>query len=115
MNDTVSFLTNQLSDNNLLFQFLVEQLTKDFRYSIGDDIEFTGQTTAELVEEVQKELDRIISYSPSKISPLLYRIDVAEQDIILLNQSDISTYLEQLTYLVVKREFQKIYFRKQLK
>jgi len=114
MSNTVNFLENKLSNNSSLFQLLSEQLTKDFKISIGDDVLFTGQTPVELVEQVQIELERIISYSPNKMSPLLYRIDIAEQDIIVISQSDMTTYLEQLTYLVVKREFQKVYFKSTL-
>lgn len=107
----VSYLTENLQQNSKLFDLLSEQLNKDFKIGVGDDVDFTAKTPIELVAEVQIELERIISYYPNKMSSLLYRIDIAEQDIIAINQSDMTTYLEQLTYLVIKREFQKIHFR----
>lgn len=109
----VTYLENQLKERNL-FEQLVQQVERDFRLSVDEDLVFQSSTPLALVQQIQEELEIIASRTPAKLSMLLYRIDVAEKDIRALEEGDVFEYFQQLTYLIVKREFQKVYFRNSL-
>ncbi|MDM1406405.1 hypothetical protein [Myroides sp. DF42-4-2] len=113
MEVAVTYLEDQLKERNL-FDPLVQQVQRDFRLSVDEDIVFQPSTPLELVHQIQEELERMASRTPAKLSMLLYRIDVAEKDIHAIEEGDVFNYFQQLTYLIVKREFQKVYFRHSL-
>lgn len=113
MEVAVTYLEDQLKERNL-FDPLVQQVQRDFRLSVDEDIVFQPSTPLALVQQIQGELELIASRTPAKLSMLLYRIDVAEKDIRELEEGDVFNYFQQLTYLIVKREFQKVYFRNTL-
>lgn len=113
MEVAVTYLEDQLKERNL-FDQLVQQVQRDFRLSVDEDIVFQPSTPLALVQQIQEELELMASRTPAKLSMLLYRIDVAEKDIRALEEGDVFNYFQQLTYLIVKREFQKVYFRHSL-
>ncbi|MBB1138269.1 hypothetical protein [Myroides sp. WP-1] len=113
MEVAVTYLENQLKEQDL-FEQLVQQIERDFRMSVDEDLTFPASTPLELVQQIQGVLESIASRTPAKLSMLLYRIDVAEKDIRALEEGDVFNYFQQLTYLIVKREFQKVYFRTNL-
>ncbi|MGG5578281.1 hypothetical protein ACPDHL_13190 [Myroides sp. C15-4] len=113
MEVAVTYLEDQLKERNL-FDPLVQQVQRDFRLSVDEDIVFQPSTPLALVQQIQEELELMASRTPAKLSMLLYRIDVAEKDIRALEEGDVFNYFQQLTYLIVKREFQKVYFRHSL-
>lgn len=106
----LTYLENQLKEQHL-FEQLVQQVERDFRLSVDEDLAFPISTPLLLVQQIQEELERIASCTPAKLSMLLYRIDVAEKDIRDLEEGAVFNYFEHLTFLIVKREFQKVYFR----
>ncbi|WP_413511547.1 hypothetical protein [Myroides odoratus] len=114
METAVTYLEDQLKEQQNLFELLVQQVERDFRLSVDEAIAFDASTPLEIVQQIQGILERIATISPAKLSTLLYRIDVAEKDIRALEEGDVFTYFQQLTYLIVKREFQKVYFRSTL-
>lgn len=114
MEVAVTYLENQLKEQQHLFELLVQQIERDFRMSVEEDLAFPASTPLELVQQIQEVLEHIASRTPAKLSMLLYRIDVAEHDIRAIEEGDVFAYFQQLTYLIVKREFQKVYFRTSL-
>lgn len=110
MLEAVQFLENRLSNEALLHQML-QQLNKDFQLAVDSSIVFKSVTPETLVEEVYQCLVNITSTSVSKFSSLLYRIDVSETDVEALKGISLDEYLQKLTFLILKREFQKVYFR----
>ncbi|QQU02999.1 hypothetical protein [Myroides odoratus] len=114
MEVAVTYLENQLKEQDNLFELLVQQVERDFRMSVDEDLAFPVSTPLELVQQIQEVLEAIASRAPAKLSMLLYRIDVAEKDIRALEEGDVFNYFQQMTYLIVKREFQKVYFRTSL-
>jgi hypothetical protein len=42
---------------------------------------------------------------------LLYRIDVPESELAKLKNDNLTTSIEEITYLVLKREYQKVWFK----
>lgn len=108
---TVKYLEQHL-DNQKLFVDLVLQVQKDFQTSVDTSIVFTAQNATELVVQVENELRKILaSTSVSKFSNLLYRIDVAEKDVEAIISKDIDEYLQKIVFLILKREFQKVFIR----
>ena len=113
MEVAVTYLEHQLKEQNL-FEQLVQQIERDFRMSVDEDLTFSVSTPLELVQQIHSLLESLAARTPAKLSMLLYRIDVAEKDVRALEEGDVFNYFEQLTYLLVKREFQKVYFRTNL-
>jgi len=114
MEVTVAYLEDQLKEQQPLFELLIQQVERDFRMSVDEDLTFLVSTPLELVQQIQEQLEVIASRTPAKLSMLLYRIDVAEKEIKALEEGDVFNYFQQLTYLIVRREFQKVYFRTSL-
>lgn len=114
MEVAVAYLEGQLKEQQNLFELLVQQVERDFRLSVDEDIAFDASTPLEIVQQIQALLERIATLSPAKLSTLLYRIDVAEKEVRALEEGNVFDYFQQLTYLIVKREFQKVYFRNSL-
>lgn len=111
MLQAVEYLEQRMSEVDF-FEDLVKQVQKDFQTAVDTSIVFTAKTPTELVAQVVNELHRVItSTSVSKFSNLLYRVDVAEADVKAVTSQDIDEYLERITFLLLKREFQKVYIR----
>lgn len=111
--ETVQYLENRLG-NSQLFEELIKQLEKDFQLSVSSDVVFSAKTADDLVSETQLLLENIADTAPAKFSNLLYRIDVPEAEVHQLKESDLTAYLQQMTFLILKREFQKVYIRNTL-
>ena len=111
MVDTVGFLESKLAGGNL-FMLLVKQVEKDFQMSVDSGILFTAHQPSELVQQVEEQLLSIINtHSVSKFSSLLYRVDVSETAIKNLASNDLLVYVQQVAYLILQREFKKVYIR----
>lgn len=114
MIDAVAYIEQKVREYDLLEE-LVRQVEKDFRMTVESSITITADTPAKLVYEVYTQLHNIISKtSVAKFSSLLYRIDIAEADVKAIKGVDLEDYLKQVTFLILKREYQKVYIRKTL-
>lgn len=94
-------------------QFL-EQLKKDFE-SAGLDSQFCQGLTPDyvsVVEAVKKELALVSSSSVEKLTNLLYRVDVQERDTKVWLETYKISFAEALAHLIVRRELQKIWFKR---
>ncbi|MEC4112790.1 hypothetical protein [Myroides pelagicus] len=114
MQELVTFIEERVVKKDF-FEDLVSQIQKDFQTAVDVDIVFTASTPEVLVSQVEGELHRVISSTTvSRFSNLLYRIDVPESDVKSISGVDIQEFVRQITYLIIKREFQKVYIRKTL-
>lgn len=94
-----------------LYTKLVEQVNKDFALaneSIGFDVEIAP---INLKLGVQDKIYGLIQHKFAEYLNLLYIIDVSEKEIKALNGNDISELAEQVAFLILKREWQKVWFR----
>ena len=94
-----------------LYTKLVEQVNKDFALaneSIGFDVEIAP---INLKLGVQDKIYGLIQHKFAEYLNLLYIIDVPEKEIKALNGNDISELAEQVAFLILKREWQKVWFR----
>ncbi len=113
MSEVVTYLNDKLSDFNLL-EAMRRQLEKDFYSATFSEVSFDGVTVEELVDQVHQEINRIVSTDVSKFSNLLYRVDVSEASVDALKGLPVEEYWEQLTFLILKREWQKVWIRNTL-
>ena len=103
-------LINQAEENHLYFK-LIEQTNKDFALAneaIDIPLDIFPFQFKELVHE---KIIKLINYKFAEYLNLLYIIDVSEEQIKKLDGSDIIQLSEQVTFLILKREWQKVWFR----
>ena len=65
----------------------------------------------ELKIQLHEKIYRMIMYKFAEYLNLLYIIDVAEEAVKKLDGSDLVVLAEQVTYLLLKREWQKVWFK----
>ena len=102
-------------DENSLYDDLVIQLNKDFEI-IGTDVNFLEtENPIDLFEYLQEVISQLLEKHFDVFLNLLYRIDINE-DVIkdIINQMAEDTE-QQIAFAVLKREWQKVWFRKHYK
>ncbi len=94
-----------------LYGNLLEQLNKDFNLA-NEPVDFPKSTSPrELKIQLQEKIYRLIQYKFAEYLNLLYIIDVAEDQVKNLDGSDLSELAGEVAFLVLKREWQKVWFR----
>jgi len=97
-----------------LYIKLIEQLNKDFQMA-GILEEFSLESNPQdLVNKLQKTIRKMVNTQYSEYLNLLYRIDISEQNLANTTITDADSLIKQHSYLILKREWQKIYFRNKL-
>jgi hypothetical protein len=97
--------------NENLYCNLIEQINKDFNLAnesidLGQDIK-----PEELKSELHEKIYRLIQYKFAEYLNLLYIVDVPEDQVKKLDGSDILELSKQVVFLVLKREWMKVWFR----
>lgn len=99
------------AENLDLYSKLIAQINKDFNLA-NEAVEFPLDLTPIALKEVLKEkIYRLIQYKFAEYLNLLYIIDVPEEQIKTLDGTDLVALSEQVTFLLLKREWQKVWFR----
>lgn len=94
-----------------LYLKLIEQINKDFNLA-NEPIDFPMSTLPnELKIQLHEKIYRLIQYKFAEYLNLLYIIDVSEDEIRKIDGSDLVALSEQVTFLILKREWQKVWFR----
>jgi hypothetical protein len=94
-----------------LYLKLIEQLNKDFNLA-NEAIDLPLSTTPDdLKLALHEKIYRLIQYKFTEYLNLLYIIDVPEEEVKKLDGSDILELSKQLAFLVLKREWMKVWFR----
>ncbi len=107
-----SLLSEAAGEN--LYLKLIEQINKDFNLANeGIDFPMSTEPTA-LKVQLHEKIYRLIQYKFAEYLNLLYIIDVSEEQIKKLDGSDIAALSEQVAFLILKREWQKVWFRNKL-
>jgi hypothetical protein len=106
---TDELLSNAQKEN--LYQKLIDQINKDFNLA-NEAIDFPQSTTPqELKIQIHEKIFRLIQYKYTELLNLLYIIDVPENTVKQLDGSDTVELSEQIAFLVLKREWMKVWFR----
>jgi hypothetical protein len=94
-----------------LYLKLIEQINKDFNLA-NEGIDFPASTKPEELKiQLHEKIYRLIQYKFAEYLNLLYIIDVSEDQIKKLDGSDIMELSKQVAFLILKREWQKVWFR----
>jgi hypothetical protein len=94
-----------------LYLKLIEQLNKDFTLA-NESVDFPKSISpVELKIQLQEKIYRLIQYQFAEYLNLLYIIDVAEKEVKQLDGSDLSELAIQVSFLILKREWMKVWFR----
>ena len=103
-------LLNEASKDNLYFK-LIEQINKDFNLA-NESIDFPiSIEPEELKAQLLEKIYRLIQYKFAEYLNLLYIIDVPEDQIKKLDGSDLVILAEEVAFLILKREWMKVWFR----
>lgn len=112
MKEIETYLKQELKQEVLL-QDLILQVQKDLQTVVDSTIELKAKTPMELIQELYEILqDVLASSNVSRFSNLLYRVDVSEKQIKSIVASDLDQYVQAVVFLILKREFQKVYIKK---
>jgi len=99
------------AENENLYAKLIEQINKDFSLA-NEAIDFPMSTKPnELKVQLHEKIYRLIQYKFTEYLNVLYIIDVPEDQIKKLDGSDLVALSEQVAFLVLKREWMKVWFR----
>ncbi|MEO6348456.1 MAG: hypothetical protein ABIO60_11170 [Aquaticitalea sp.] len=105
--EDVVAVANQLN----LYQKLVKQLNKDLVFA-NIDIGFNEEVPPTSLKLLLHEtVFKLIQEKFMDYLNLLYIIDVSEEKINQLNEDDAMQLSEEVTFLILKREWQKVYYR----
>ncbi len=108
----VILLLNEVVEKNL-YQKLIHQLNKDFKLSNIDEEYDENISPEKLKRALHGLMFMLINEKFAEYLNLLYIIDVPESKIKNLNGSDVAILSEQVAFLILKREWQKVWFRNQ--
>ncbi len=93
---------------------LISQIQKDLILSGIDANYFDDINSGEiLLHKLEHFIQDMLSYQPSDFDRFMYRVDIAEKDFSELTTTDLTMLVKHIVFLVLKREIQKIIFRKQ--
>lgn len=94
-----------------LYLKLIQQINKDFNLA-NESIDFPKSIQPnELKIQLHEKIYRLIQYKFAGYLNLLYIIDVPEDQIKKLDGSDLVALAEEVSFLILKREWQKVWFR----
>ncbi len=97
-----------------LYLKLIKQLNKDFLLAGIEQSFSLDCTSSKLAQELQKTVARLVNNDFDSYLNLLYRVDISEIEIKKLDGSNIEKMTEQISYLLLKREWQKVWFKAKL-
>ncbi len=100
-----------VAENENLYSKLIEQLNKDFNLA-NEPIDLPKSTSPyELKIQLHEKIYRLIQYKFAEYLSLLYIVDVPEEQVKKLDGSDILELSQQVSFLILKREWMKVWFR----
>ncbi len=112
MNELVTFqeLIDQANENGL-YKKLIHQLNKDFLLA-NIDLGFNEDILPSSLKLIlQDNVYQLIQEKFIDYLNLLYIVDVSEQKVRQLNGNDIVLLSEQVMFLILQREWQKVWYR----
>jgi len=114
LNNTPQTISQILQEANQqdLYQNLIDQLNKDFNLS-ALAISIPSQISSnELVVQLLAIVDNLVHTNFEGFLSFLYRIDVSEQQVRSLPKEDFEQFKQEVSYLILKREWMKVWYRK---
>lgn len=107
---TIDHLLSE-AEKEQLYLKLVEQVNKDFNFA-NEPIDLPiSITPEELKSALHDKIYRLIQYKFVEYLNLLYIVDVPEEQVKQLDGTDVFEMSHQVAFLVLKREWMKVWFR----
>jgi hypothetical protein len=107
---TFEDLFSEANQRNL-YQKLIIQLNKDLLFA-NIDLEFDEETLpTSLIFVFQEMVFHLIQNKFSDYLNLLYQVDVSELKIRSLDGEDVVKLSEDVTFLILQREWQKVWYK----
>lgn len=101
---------NHAREKTLLTK-LLQQLQKDFSKT-GLNLDFNVPWENEtLIQIIKEEVYRLLLEKFDNYLALLYVIDIAEKEFAYVDGNDAVEVSGQVTFLILKREFQKVWYK----
>ena len=101
-----------------LIKDTANQIIKDFDM-FGMDIKFSGNAYnayEELFDQIEPQINKLISNNHSKFLGIIYRIDISDLQIKkAVDENASESFSEIITDLIIKRELQKVVIRNHYK
>jgi hypothetical protein len=112
INSTISINNFLLeAENENLYVNLIEQLNKDFNLA-NEPVDFLLSIPPnELKVQLHEKIYRLIQNKFAEYLSLLYIVDIPEDQVKKLDGSDIMELSQQVAFLILKREWMKVWFR----
>lgn len=99
------------AETEQLYQNLVVQLNKDFTLA-NEPVDFDlAISPQQLKTQLHDKIYRLIQYKFAEYLNLLYIVDVPEEQIKQLDGSDLVQLAEEVAFVLLKREWQKVWYR----
>ncbi|NQY28478.1 MAG: hypothetical protein HRT69_03295 [Flavobacteriaceae bacterium] len=114
MNTEITHI-NQLLEKALkeeLYDSLIRQLNKDFVLANLECVISEVSTPEVLKQKLEAIVTELINNEFDSFLNLLYRVDLSEHKIRELSTENQDIYITSVSYLILKREWQKVWFRK---
>ena len=94
-----------------LYSKLIQQLNKDLLYA-NINLEFDDEVLPSSLKLLLHEtIYKLVQEKFTDYLNLLYIVDVSEEKIRQLDGTDVLQMSDQVTFLILKREWQKVYYR----
>jgi hypothetical protein len=97
--------------NENLHLNLIKQLNKDFQLANLNEGFNLSINPIQLKEALYKKVLNLIINKYDDYLSFLYRIDVPEKELLAITSDNLETVTKQITFLILKREYQKVWFR----
>jgi len=106
----ISSLLLKAGEENL-YQKLITQLNKDLNFANIDEEYADGILPEKLKRDIHELIFRLINEKFADYLNLLYIVDVPENQVKQLDGSDVVKLSEDVAFLILKREWQKVWFK----
>lgn len=94
-----------------LYKKLIDQLNKDFILANVDYSCDTQDPPKQLINSLHEAIFKLIQDKFADYLNLLYIIDVSEKKVKLITETDALKVTEQVTFLILQREWQKVWYK----
>jgi hypothetical protein len=113
-NKELVVLLDHIQRENLLKK-LVQQINKDASLSGIDFYLNENSTVQNIVYYLNDLITDLIKSDYNGYVNFLYRIDISELDIVKIKELDFNDLSENVTILILKKEWQKVWFKNRIR